>query len=75
MALVDDLENVIRVCEEREQTPLPSGLRHRLARSMAAAVEKALVVGWLKSDEITDPTASNPSIVRAAERAAHDVSV
>jgi len=52
---------VIKLCESDEQ----------IAYAWAAAVEKAIIVGWYKKD-IPDEGAVNTSILRAAERAAHD---
>lgn len=60
--IIPSLLGVIEICQGNSQ---------KLAVAWAASIEKALVVGWHKTD-LPNTELVNAGIVRAAERAAHD---
>lgn len=64
-----DFLDVADLCFALEQVaPHPAVVR-RLASAFSRGVEKALIVGWYQTT-IPDVTATNLSILRAAERGA-----
>lgn len=64
-----DFLDVAELCFRLEDVPPPSPVVRRLASAFSRAVEKALIVGWYQTT-IPDVTATNTSILRAAERGA-----
>ena len=68
----DPYLTLLALCESREGHILPDAMRHRLAEMWKRSIEKAILVGWHKSEEALVPEVGTPAILRAAERAVHD---
>lgn len=66
-----DFVRVAELCFTLEDATIRPRVVQRLARAFSRGIEKAFAVGWLKNMEV-DPTQSNPSVLRAAERGARD---
>jgi hypothetical protein len=69
VGLADDFQKILGIIEELEAVTIPPRVKQRIGNAYERSSEKALVLAWY---EIAEPTRTNRTLLRHAQRGAEE---